>query len=65
MLKLFAPFFVYFILFLVYTTWTMKRKQDEYEDNPREETYVFVWVNLGFACSNLFFIALFFYVELR
>lgn len=41
----------------------MKRKQDEYEDNPRESTYVFEWVNLGFAIANLVFIAAFAYVE--
>ena len=41
----------------------MKWKQDEYEDNPWEDSYVFVWVNLGFACASLFFVALFSYVE--
>ena len=60
---MFIPYCMYFILFLVYTIWTMKRKQDEVEQSPWERAYTYKWVNLAFAIANLVFITLFGYVE--
>jgi hypothetical protein len=61
----FAPFFFYFISFLIYTIWSMKEKQDEVEQGPRAASFVYQWVNLAFAILNLCFITFFLYVEAR
>ena len=58
-LFMFIPFMIYFAIFLTYTTWTMKRRQEETDGNT------WMIVNYVFMAISSGFVALFMYYEIR
>jgi len=61
-MKMFIPFCLYFLLFLTYVTWTIKRKHEE--DAAGDEKKWF-WINFTLMIPSILITILFTYYEIR